>query len=107
MYLILFMFHFRSEDMDQAVNLGTIKASSPSSHNSPPIYSLNPKRLSFGYFVRADIGGSFHTYPSLTGPFQSLKDVQKAINSLHAEQSKMMYDLHGIVVFCVFIYGCC
>lgn len=90
------------EDTDQAVNHDTIKVSekdksppsllggSPSSQNTPPIYSLKPRGLNFNYYVRVDIGGSFHTYPALTGPFQSLKAARDAINSNHAEQCKMM-----------------
>jgi hypothetical protein len=86
------MFHFKCEDTDQALNHDTTEASpSSSGHASPPIYSLNPKRLNFTYYIRADAGGYFHTYPALTtGPFQSLKEAQDAINSRHAEQCKMM-----------------
>jgi hypothetical protein len=41
-------------------------------------------------YVRVDAGGYFHTYPALAGPFQSLEEAQDAINSHHAQQSKMM-----------------
>jgi hypothetical protein len=84
------MFHFRCQDTNQAVNHDTIKVSSPSSKNTPPIYTLKPRRLNFQYYVRVDIGGSVHTYPALTGPVQSLEDAQDAINTHHAEQCKMM-----------------
>ena len=32
------------------------------------------------FYIRQDLQGSFHTYPDLGGPFQSLQEADKAID---------------------------
>ncbi|XBI48255.1 hypothetical protein VPH35_112041 [Triticum aestivum] len=75
----------RREVTDQTVS-GTDAIFPP----SRPVFALSPTRLTIKYYVRVDMCGFFHTYPTLSGPFQSLQEVQDAINSEHAKQCEMM-----------------
>ncbi|XBH86931.1 hypothetical protein VPH35_074504 [Triticum aestivum] len=50
-------------------------------HSSPPILACYFSSWHLRFFIRADLGGSFHTYPSLGGPFQSLQEAKNAIAS--------------------------
>ncbi|XP_044411731.1 uncharacterized protein [Triticum aestivum] len=52
------------------------------------ISTLFPTGLVIKYFVRVDNDGIFHTYPDRGGPFESIKEVQEAIDSHHAVQRK-------------------
>ncbi|KAM3404613.1 hypothetical protein ACQJBY_007607 [Aegilops geniculata] len=52
------------------------------------ISTLVPTGLMIKYFVRVDNDGIFHTYPDRGGPFESIKEVQEAIDSHHAVQRK-------------------
>ncbi|KAE8803853.1 hypothetical protein D1007_20212 [Hordeum vulgare] len=58
---------------------------------SPPIFARNPSGWHLQFFIRIDVGGYFHTYPSLGGPFQSLQEAENAIAShLDELRSPMM-----------------
>ncbi|XBI01886.1 hypothetical protein VPH35_130553 [Triticum aestivum] len=52
------------------------------------ISTLVPTGLMIKYFVRVDNDGFFHTYPDRGGPFESIQEVQEAIDSHHAVQRK-------------------
>ena len=52
------------------------------------ISTLVPTGLMIKYFVRVDNDGIFHMYPDHGGPFESIKEVQEAIDSHHAVQRK-------------------
>ncbi|VAH87725.1 unnamed protein product [Triticum turgidum subsp. durum] len=62
-----------------------------SRQSSPPIFARNPSGWHIQFFIRIDVEGSFHTYPSLGGPFQSLQEAENAITShLDELRSPMM-----------------
>ncbi|KAI4993024.1 hypothetical protein ZWY2020_007337 [Hordeum vulgare] len=62
-----------------------------SRQSSPPIFAYNPSGWHIQFFIRIDVGGYFHTYPSLGGPFQSLQEAENAIAShLDELRSPMM-----------------
>ncbi|KAM3208101.1 hypothetical protein ACQJBY_063041 [Aegilops geniculata] len=46
----------------------------------PPITSRRPYNWAKTFIIRTDRGGSFHIYPCIGGPFQSLQEVDSAIN---------------------------
>lgn len=46
---------------------------------TPPILARKPAGWNHQFFIRVDLGGSFHTYPELGGPFRSLEEAKKAI----------------------------
>ncbi|KAM0904816.1 hypothetical protein ACQ4PT_017802 [Festuca glaucescens] len=54
------------------------------------VCSLVPTGLFIKYFTRMDKKGFFHIYPDRGGPFQTLEEAQKAINTHHAVQRKNM-----------------
>ncbi|XBI69674.1 hypothetical protein VPH35_064326 [Triticum aestivum] len=55
---------------------------SPMSRQStPPVFARNPSGWHIQFFIRIDVAGSFHTYPRLGGPFQSLQEAENAIVS--------------------------
>lgn len=63
----------------------TVMASPPSgnclaSPSGPGIWQRERRDWGFGYYIRVDLGGSFHTYPYAGGPFQSLEEVDKAMD---------------------------
>ncbi|XBI96332.1 hypothetical protein VPH35_032627 [Triticum aestivum] len=67
-------------------SFSSLMAASPSSGVSPPgpgsrIWQRERHGWGFGYYIRLDLGGSFHTYPYAGGPFQSLEEVDKAMDS--------------------------
>nr|CAB3469437.1 unnamed protein product [Digitaria exilis] len=50
-----------------------------SASSGPTIWYRRPRDWYFMFFIRMDRGGSFHMYPDLGGPFQSLEEVDAAI----------------------------
>ncbi|XP_037447180.1 uncharacterized protein LOC119316896 isoform X2 [Triticum dicoccoides] len=46
---------------------------------TPPILARKPAGWNHQFFIRVDLGGFFHTYPELGGPFRSLEEANKAI----------------------------
>jgi hypothetical protein len=46
---------------------------------TPPISARKPAGWNHQFFIRVDLGGVFHTYPELGGPFRSLEEADKAI----------------------------
>ncbi|CAN6202683.1 unnamed protein product [Urochloa humidicola] len=50
-----------------------------SASSGPTIWCRSPQDWYFMFLIRMDRGGSFHMYPDLGGPFQSLKDVEVTI----------------------------
>ncbi|XP_044412226.1 uncharacterized protein [Triticum aestivum] len=52
-----------------------------STHSSPLISARKPPGWHIQFFIRIDLGGSYHTYPHLGGPFRSLEETEKAIKS--------------------------
>lgn len=60
----------------------TIVVSPPSGCLSPgsPITSRRPYNWGKTFIIRIDRGGSFHIYPYIGGPFQSLQEADSAIN---------------------------
>jgi hypothetical protein len=43
------------------------------------------------FYIRVDLGGSFHTYPDVGGPFQSIEQAEKAIDQyLHVRRVPKM-----------------
>ena len=46
---------------------------------TPPILARKPAGWNHQFFIRVDLGGFFHTYPELGGPFRSLEEAKKAI----------------------------
>ncbi|XBI59905.1 hypothetical protein VPH35_040896 [Triticum aestivum] len=57
----------------------TVMAASPPPPGSR-IWQRERHGWGFGYYIRVDLGGSFHTYPYAGGPFQSLEEVDKAMD---------------------------
>lgn len=47
---------------------------------SSPILVRKPDDWYFTFYIRKDLGGSFHTYPHLSGPFKSLQEADNAID---------------------------
>ena len=59
----------------------------------PTIYVNDPPDWYFSIYIRIDRSGSFHTYPHLGGPFKSLQQVEKAIESyLHDKRHKTLWN---------------
>ncbi|XP_044947013.1 uncharacterized protein LOC123396047 isoform X2 [Hordeum vulgare subsp. vulgare] len=50
------------------------------SPSGPGIWQRERRDWGFGYYIRVDLGGYFHTYPDAGGPFQSLEEVDKAMD---------------------------
>ncbi|XBI46173.1 hypothetical protein VPH35_110481 [Triticum aestivum] len=62
-------------------DLVTHDVSPTSTHSSPLISARKPSGWPIELFIRIDLGGSFHTYPCLGGPFRSLEEAEDAIKS--------------------------
>ena len=50
------------------------------------IFTLRSDDWGIMFYIRMDRGGSFHTYPSVGGPFQSLQEAQNGIHSYLLER---------------------
>ncbi|XP_044371150.1 uncharacterized protein [Triticum aestivum] len=51
------------------------------SHSSPPVLAWFFPGWPIQFLIRTDRGGSFHTYPRLSGPFQSLQEAENAFDN--------------------------
>ena len=74
-----------SSSSGQQPDQDTVMASPPSgnclaSPSGPGIWQRERQDWGFGYYIRVDLKGSFHTYPKAGGPFQSLEEVDKAMD---------------------------
>ncbi|CAL5045551.1 unnamed protein product [Urochloa decumbens] len=58
-----------------------------SASSGPIIWCRSPPNWYFMFLIRMDRGGSFHMYPDLGGPFQSLKEVEVTIDQ-HLDKLK-------------------
>ncbi|XP_044372890.1 uncharacterized protein [Triticum aestivum] len=67
-----------------------------SRQSSPPIFVRNPSGWHLQFFIRIDVEGSFHTYPSVGGPFQSLQEAENAITSHLDELRSPMMRTYGL-----------
>jgi hypothetical protein len=57
----------------------------------PPILGVNCNDWGISFYIRTDRGGSLHTYPHVGGPFKSLQEAQKAIDTfLHGHRDPAM-----------------
>lgn len=78
------------EEKSPAVSSGqpdqdTVMASTPSPPRSG-IWERLRRDWGFAYYIRVDLGGSFHTYPYAGGPFQSLEEADKAMDRYFLER---------------------
>uniref|UniRef100_M8BFV6 Uncharacterized protein n=1 Tax=Aegilops tauschii TaxID=37682 RepID=M8BFV6_AEGTA len=69
-----------SSSSGQQPDQDTVMASPPSgnclaSPSGPGIWQRERQDWGFGYYIRLDLKGSFHTYPNAGGPFKSLEEV--------------------------------
>uniref|UniRef100_A0A8I6YTU4 DUF3615 domain-containing protein n=1 Tax=Hordeum vulgare subsp. vulgare TaxID=112509 RepID=A0A8I6YTU4_HORVV len=81
---LLTMFHFRCEYISSSSNQAEVvthDVSPTSTHSSPLISARKPPGWPIQFFIRIDLGVSFHTYPPLGGPFRSSEEAEKAIKS--------------------------
>jgi hypothetical protein len=63
----------------------------PSDHSLPPISDRTYPPWQLRFFIRPGLGGFFHTYPTLGGPFRSLKEAEDAfVRHLDELRSPMM-----------------
>jgi hypothetical protein len=63
----------------------------PSDHSLPPISDRTFPPWQLRFFIRPALGGFFHTYPTLGGPFRSLKEAEDAfVRHLDELRSPMM-----------------
>ena len=74
-----------SSSSGQQPDQDTVMASTPSgnclaSPSGPGIWQRERQDWGFGYYIRLDLKGSFHTYPNAGGPFKSLEEVDKAMD---------------------------
>ncbi|CAM0904885.1 unnamed protein product [Alopecurus aequalis] len=51
-----------------------------------PIFTLTSDDWGLIFYIRMDRAGSFHTYPSVGGPFQSLQEAENGINGYLLER---------------------
>uniref|UniRef100_A0ACD5VYM3 Uncharacterized protein n=1 Tax=Avena sativa TaxID=4498 RepID=A0ACD5VYM3_AVESA len=65
--------------LDKLLGNTTLKES-PVAATSSPILVRKPPDWYFTFYIRTGLLGSFHTYPSLDGPFKSLQEAEDAIN---------------------------
>jgi hypothetical protein len=57
----------------------------------PPILAVHNNEWGTVFYIRIDQGGSFHMYPNVGGPFQSLQEAQNAIDRfLHDRRDPTM-----------------
>uniref|UniRef100_A0ACD5VKI9 Uncharacterized protein n=1 Tax=Avena sativa TaxID=4498 RepID=A0ACD5VKI9_AVESA len=63
-----------------------------------PILARLQREWCMEFYIRVDRGGSFHTYPDVGGPFQSIEQADKAIDQyLQARRvPKMCFDQAGV-----------
>jgi hypothetical protein len=77
-------------------------ATSSSVAISSPILVRKPDDWYFTFYIRKDLGGSFHTYPDLSGPFKSLQEADNAINRhLHDLEDPKMYAFGSNIILCM------
>ncbi|KAF7012146.1 hypothetical protein CFC21_026368 [Triticum aestivum] len=74
-----------SSSSGQQPDQDTVMASPPSgnclaSPSGPGIWQRERRDWGFGYYIRLDHKGSFHTYPNAGGLFKSLEEVDKAMD---------------------------
>uniref|UniRef100_A0ACD5ZP22 Uncharacterized protein n=1 Tax=Avena sativa TaxID=4498 RepID=A0ACD5ZP22_AVESA len=73
----------------EAVTLHTAEASPTSRHSSTgsPFWAWLKSDWGLKFYIRVDHEESFHTYPDVGGPFQSLQEAENAIDShLHGRR---------------------
>ncbi|XP_048553641.1 uncharacterized protein LOC125534467 isoform X1 [Triticum urartu] len=75
----------KSSSSGQQPDQDTVMASPPSANclaspSGPGIWQRERQDWCFGYYIRLDLKGSFHTYPNAGGPFKSLEEVDKAMD---------------------------
>uniref|UniRef100_A0A8R7V5H7 DUF3615 domain-containing protein n=2 Tax=Triticum urartu TaxID=4572 RepID=A0A8R7V5H7_TRIUA len=78
---------------DTATSSSSPQAVAETPPPKPTIYVNDPPDWYFSIYIRIDRSGFFHTYPHLGGPFKSLKEVEKAIESyLHDKRHKTLWN---------------
>lgn len=97
----------KSSSSSRQSHQDTVMAASPLSGNclipssfpgGSRIWGRLRRDWGFRFYIRADVGGSFHTYPCAGGPFQSLEEAESAMDRyLHQHRDpKLLMNRGGV-----------